>query len=492
MARDARKRAKDLRAKADAARRAHDQATAAHERAQRALDHPPKESWVEDAESGLRWTTDAAKLKSAAEADLTHRFATHRITREAFDADMRRLNTEEAHQEFERQATAQRDEAVQHARAELERARQEEERAANELHDSDAAAADAERAADAAQARADRICRDSEVVPGTIDDGLPPPPVPPKAPAPSPEPVKESKCSCVFTVTIAGPANVGLGCGPSPTRFPMPTEDQLSGVLHLGEGQPLRYYRAEPHVECTGGGSVDIETSTWTAEPAGESHLTITVVVTGTQRCPGEPSVPVSAGQIMNVRLSVTSCCGPDITNGFIASVNRIYAKLHPRVADTVVGFSPTSFFLDWGHRMIYRPYEPGGVFASGCPSPGCNDTVTILGSCYDCFVADNLLFGMIAGFVDMPVLELEAGGWAAKLAKNLDWTAHLPSEALWRKGHALGQHAKRAYDARRPFAFDRAALAGALRGTPQHLDCHPCSSPSPNQAFTDFANEGW
>jgi len=272
----------------------------------------------------------------------------------------------------------------------------------------------------------------------------------------------------------------------------MTSEEPLTGVLHVGEGQPLRYYRAEPHVECTGGGGVDIEHATWTAERTDDAHVTVTVIVDGTQHCPGEPSGPVSAVDIRIVRLVMAHCCGPDITDGFIRSINKIYAKLHPRLVDNVVEFSPTSFFTNWGDRMIYRPYKPGQVFDDGCPSPGCNDTVTMLGRCYDCFVADNLLFGIVAGFVELPLLELEAGGWAAKLTKNKDFTAHLPSEELWRKGHDIGTTAKRAYDQGRSFAFDRGTLASALRGVPEHTDCRPCTAAGPATAFIDFADAPW
>jgi hypothetical protein len=191
--------------------------------------------------------------------------------------------------------------------------------------------------------------------------------------------------------------------------------------------------------------------------------------------------------QTLEVAMTLVPCCGPDITDGYINAINRIYSKLAKDLP-----FSSTAFMAKWGFRMIYRPLGQGVVFEDDCPSQGCSDTVTILGKCYDCFVGDNLLYGIVAGFLKLSFVELEAGGWAAKLAKNPSIAPHLSSEELWRKGHDIGTKARERLENRQAYDFDRTMLANALHGAPERESCRPCRKKGPDSAFIDFSREAW
>jgi hypothetical protein len=302
--------------------------------------------------------------------------------------------------------------------------------------------------------------------------------------------VETPACACTLSISITGPERAMLNCGEHPATFDMIRDGSLSGALSVGAGLPLKYFAIHPLIECTGGGTVEIDGTSWAAVRADRDHLTVTATVVGATRCPDKPPTRVSATASMQVTLSRPRCCGPDITDGFVASVNRTYRKLEQRISHPQ--FSATSFFLEWGDRMVYRPYTHGQVFDDGCPGEGCNDTVTMLGSCYDCYVTDNLLFGIVGGFVKMPLVELEAGGWAAKLVKQFEMLAHMTSEELWRRGHDIGSSARSTYDRSGRASFDRQVLAGGLRGVPQHESCSSCSEVGPTPAFIDFADAAW
>jgi len=194
-AKRARQQARKLRAKADRAAHAHDDAKAATEKAKREVDRPQPQSWAEDSPpGGTRWTTAAAKLKKAAQAKLTRAVTKGEITREQFDAENKRINTEAAHQEFEREAAGAGTEKAKKAQADLEKAQEEESLTSHEMLDNDAAASDAERVADAADAHAKRVCA------AQFDDGLDPP-KPKKKPTKTP------------TGTTTGPGD-GIGDPP--------------------------------------------------------------------------------------------------------------------------------------------------------------------------------------------------------------------------------------------------------------------------------------
>lgn len=296
------------------------------------------------------------------------------------------------------------------------------------------------------------------------------------------------ECRCELTVKLTGPAQLNLPrCMKAKTwRMRPEPGDSLRGLLDVGDGAD-RHYTAEVSRTCTGGGRIDIEELNWSASRKATDAGTIILDLKAIRRCPGEPDAPVFLTQTMAVAVALNPCCGPDITDGYVAAINRIYRKLSKDLP-----FSSTAFMTQWGTRMIYRPHAPGAVFASDCPSEGCNDTVTILGKCYDCYVGDNLLFGIVAGFLKLSVVELEVGGWAAKLAKQFAISPHMTSEGLWRKGHAIGEKARNRLDEHKTYEFDRVLLREALHDIPPRQGCRPCEAKGPEQAFIDFSQEPW
>lgn len=294
------------------------------------------------------------------------------------------------------------------------------------------------------------------------------------------------KCGCSVALVITGPTQLNLPRCAQPKSWSIKTEDSRRALLDAGDGSP-RHYAAEAKVACTGGGQLDIGQILWSVSPKDASNLTITADLKAIQRCPEQADLPLTVTQHLEVKLFLVPCCGPDITDGYIASINRIYHKLAKDLP-----LSSTVFMAKWGDRMIYRPHKRGATFNEGCPSPGCNDTVTILDKCYDCFVGDNLLFGIVAGFLGLSLLELEAGGWIAKLVKNPSLAAHIASEELWRKGHDIGSKAKERLGKQQNYDFDRVSLENALRGVPEHEGCRPCKTKGPEPAFIDFSHEPW
>jgi len=294
----------------------------------------------------------------------------------------------------------------------------------------------------------------------------------------------KADCQCTLTATISGPTQLHVPQCAKPKKWPMQTEPEFRALLDAGDGS-ARHYSVDVKRACTGGGQLDIDKIHWKADWKDDHHIMVNAVVETTRRCPGEPDQIQSAIANLEVAIALTPCCGPDITDQYVAAINRIYSKL---AADWPL--STTVFMARWGARMIYRPYGHGKFFEDQCPSEKCKDTVTMLGKCYDCFVGDNLLFGIVAGFLEISLLELEAGGWIAKLVKNPSIGAHLASEELWRKGHDIGGKAKENHGKQKPHQFTREMLAQALQGVPEHEGCTPCQKPGPEQAFIDFSHE--
>ncbi|HEY1989608.1 MAG TPA: hypothetical protein VGG43_09100 [Acidimicrobiales bacterium] len=119
---------------------------------------------------------------------------------------------------------------------------------------------------------------------------------------------------------------------------------------------------------------------------------------------------------------------------------------------------------------------------------------MTIVGRCVDCYVPDNFLFGAVAGWLDLPVAEMEVMGWGAKLAKSsLEvLPGHVISEKLWNEGHALGLQAHTNHRAGRPCHLDGIALERALRVAQSRDDCRNCDQPATAPLFIDFGREPW
>ncbi len=294
------------------------------------------------------------------------------------------------------------------------------------------------------------------------------------------------ECRCVMTAKVTGPTQIHVPQCAKPKKWIMKAEESQRATLEVGDETP-RHYSVEVNTSCTGGGKIELRQIFWSADYKDDHHLAVTAVVEGVRRCPGEPDDILSAVQSLEVAIALMPCCGPDITEGYIAAINRIYHKLAKDLP-----LSSTVFMARWGSRMIYRPYGHGVFFEDKCPSERCNDTVTMLGKCYDCFVGDNLLFGIVAGFLKISLLTLEAGGWLAKVVKQPGLVVHATSEELWRKGLEIGTQARERLEKHQAYDFDRTILAKALQGVPERETCRPCKAKGPESAFIDFSREPW
>jgi hypothetical protein len=242
--------------------------------------------------------------------------------------------------------------------------------------------------------------------------------------------------------------------------------------------------------ECTGGGTAEIASVTWSVRQTDAGHLAVTAEARVIVHCPREEEAETRATGQLVINLVSHPCCGPDITEAFLSTVNTTFDRL---AADRP--FSPTVFMVANGGRMICRPFKAGTFFPGGCPSTSqCADTVTVFGRCVDCYVPDNFLFGAIAGWLEIPVAEMEVMGWGAKLVKT-DFAVvpgHVISDQLWNEGHTLGMRARDQHRHDRRYHLDGADLERALRVAQNRDDCGKCDQPAPRWFWTDFGREPW
>jgi hypothetical protein len=295
-------------------------------------------------------------------------------------------------------------------------------------------------------------------------------------------------CSCSAAISVSGPSQIGISDCARPAHWVI-NGNHAAEVLE-GDGIEGRHVTAVLHAECTGGGTAEVASVAWSVRQTDAGHLSVTAEARIVVHCQGEQETEVIATGDTVVNLVVHPCCGPDITDVFLATVNRTFDRL---AADRP--FSPTVFMVANGFRMICRPLPPGTFTPGGCPSSQpCADTVTIVGRCVDCFVPDNFLFGAVAGWLDLPVAEMTVMGWGAKLTKsNLEvLPGHVISEKLWNEGHALGLQAHSNRHAGRPYHLDRVALERALRVSQNRDDCGNCAQPAATPFFIDFGREPW
>ncbi len=291
-----------------------------------------------------------------------------------------------------------------------------------------------------------------------------------------------------MAISVDGPSQIGV------RECARPAHSVITGHLATevlsGDGIEERHVTALLRAECTGGGTAEIASVAWSVRQTDADHLTITAAARILIHCESEGETETTATGQFVVTLVVHPCCGPDITDAFLATVNTTFDRL---IADRPL--SPTLFMTANGFRMICRPLAPGTFTPGGCPSSKeCADTVTIVGRCVDCYVPDNLLFGAVAGWLDLPLAELEIMGWGAKLAKTLGEVVpgHVISEQLWNEGHALGRRARENRRQGRQYHLDRATLERALRVAQSRDDCGTCDQPAKTPFFIDFGQEPW
>ena len=294
-------------------------------------------------------------------------------------------------------------------------------------------------------------------------------------------------CTCQVSFSVTGPTQIGVRDCARKDPWVI-TSGTLSAILtgHEIEG---RNFKAIPVIECTGGGTAEITGVEWSVQQTHPWQLIVTFVAHVAVSCPDGTVTQTQQTVETAVELVSRACCGPDITEVYLKSINRSLDRLR---LDRPL--SSTYFMARWGIRMICRPFAPGTFNAFGCPSSWeCADTVTIVGRCVDCYVPDNFLFGVMAGWVDIPVAELELMGWGAKLTKTHGAVVagHVISEQLWLVGHAFGQSAHQNAISGRPYHLDRATLERSLRVAQSRDDCGVCQD-SVGELFIDFSLEDW
>jgi hypothetical protein len=294
-------------------------------------------------------------------------------------------------------------------------------------------------------------------------------------------------CTCQATFSVTGPTKIAVRDCARPKHW-MIEGTTLAAILK-GDGLEDRHFKAVPVIECTGGATGEITAVEWRVVQPHPWQLIVTFTAHVAVSCP-DGTVTESQHTIETaVELVARPCCGPDITEVYLASINTSLDRLRRSPP-----LSSTYFMSRWGFRMICRPFAPGTFNAFGCPSSfECADTVTIVGRCVDCYAPDNFLFGVMAGWVDIPVAEMEAMGWGAKLVKTGGQVVagHVISEQLWLAGHAFGQSAHQNAHNGRPYHLDRTTLDQAMRLAQSREDCGVCQE-SVSELFIDFSLEDW
>lgn len=232
-----------------------------------------------------------------------------------------------------------------------------------------------------------------------------------------------------------------------------------------------------------------------------DTGITIEVEVVARLECPGRPPRTVTGKTSRQVRVARSRCCcGPDVTENYVASLNRVISRLRGiGDPDTLPRGAGLDFMARNGVSMAYRPFPKLGVSVpGGCPCQKCTDTVTIDDTCVPAHFTGDLVFGICAGWFSVDKTLLTFGGVAAK------WV-HYPmvglpdtrvAERLWELGYGIGNRAYRAHKARRPAEakVTRADLAQAVAAIPGawRRDCDPCPDPGPAKAPIDFAYAEW
>jgi hypothetical protein len=295
-------------------------------------------------------------------------------------------------------------------------------------------------------------------------------------------------CQCSATISVSGPSQIGIRDCARPTHWTIP--GHLTSEVLEGDGVEGRQVSAVLHAECTGGGTAEIASVAWSVRQTDAGHLAVTAEARVIVTCPGEEAAETRATGQLVIDLVAHPCCGPDITEQFLSTVNETFDRL---AADPP--FSATVFMVLNGRRIVCRPFDRGTFFPGGCPSTTqCADTVTVFGRCVDCYVPDNFYFGAIAGWLELPVAEMELMGWGAKLPKTDLGVVpgHVISEQLWNEGHTLGMQARDLHRHGRRYHLDAPDLERALRVAQIRDDCGKCDQPAPRWFWIDFGREPW
>jgi hypothetical protein len=514
-------------------------------------------SYVENVATGERVTQTDVELQRQAEQEIYRRYRRTQGPEAAARAvdEFRQADTLEARLERRKQNAA--------ARVEYQKLADRFHDAETAEHAQAKAAADAEakaaadcRAAELAH-RAYEECIRQAAEAGVAeeasrDDGLPTDDLPKPRPSP-PVPVvpgggggtetgggnDQPACDCTIGVHVEGPDRFDVAecrwdydwamavpsadefapsVAPDEVRVLQATPRPAAGAGGPGATEPRlrnvdvrrlsQAYQTRVVRECRGGGTLSGWQQRWTfvvqkaADPRlGATTIRIEVQVTAQLACPGRPPRTVSALGVKSVEVARSRCCcGPDVSEDFLACINRVIARLAIYPESRGWTTSGVEFLARNGAAMAYRPFPNLGVVQpGGCPCEGCQDTVTLLDVCVPAHVTGDLLFGVCAGWfgTDMGVMTLggEAAKWAHYPGLELPDTA--VAETLWGAGYRLGDRAYQAHQGDRP-SRDAVVtpddLAGVLYIVREawRRDCDLCPQPGPTPAPIDFSREGW
>jgi hypothetical protein len=513
-------------------------------------------SYVEDVATGQRVTITDVALQRQAEQEIYQRYRQTQGPEAAATAvdEWRKADTPEARAERRRKNAADRDEYQR-----MEKAFRDAEATEQALAKAAASAqakADADcRQADIAHRAYDECIRQAAAAAvaeeASRDDGLPLDGVPkPKIAVPSAVDgggvgdggIGHPDCDCAFGIDITGPdtfeisecrrdyswalepptgADIDPGqaqpVAPGEVRVLRATPAAAGGVgaqsppgprlRDPGAGQLAQRYQTRVIVECRGGGTLTNWRQQWalvrssTPGADGAIEMQIEVEVSADVQCPGQPPRTVSAMGIKAIAVVRSRCCcGPDVTDDYLACLNRVISRLAAYPESRGWTTSGVEFLARNGIAMAYRPFPSVGMVQPGdCPCPGCVDTVTLLDVCVPAHVTGDLLFGVCAGWFGTDKTLLTVGGVAAK------W-AHYPqpalpdtaaAEKLWDSGYGLGDRAYDAHNGDRPAgeaAITRQDLADVLARLTSdwRRDCDACPHAGPSPAPIDFSRVGW
>jgi hypothetical protein len=337
------------------------------------------------------------------------------------------------------------------------------------------------------------------------------------------------RCRCVSTAKIAGERELLMGDpGASWTLEPSgggvgALDTWLVGTVPDSDQRPPKkirsLYAVKPSEKCTGGGSVAHWSGQWTIAETAADHVTLAVAVTAGTKCANGTTATINCNDRLTIALRAH--CGPDITDQYIAALNRVIHRVRTRnqrlkalgididdigigtaIDTTLSALGSKVGLVDWdeaeygplhlgeflvanGPWINFRPYSQAYKRKGGQPpywAPGdcpsclkCGATITFLGMCIDNYVTDAFMYGVACGVLGVKKQVMVSGGLFAKyLGDHLNAETYTGAIPAWAIGHEMGQ---RAYEDPnyRVGAVDP-WLIRLVKFAPSRPDCRRCS----------------
>jgi hypothetical protein len=231
-------------------------------------------------------------------------------------------------------------------------------------------------------------------------------------------------CDCACTVVITGPATLSVVRASDFTWRVDQSAPMVQGapdvkVIATYKERDVysETYAVDLRLECVGEGRLLSSWVEWSIATVG-ADLVVTAVVDGRVTCAEGGVVDVHCEGSISLGFSEARC-GPDLTDQLLDALNRIIERL--RNFERMAGspshrtFYGVWFLADNGSKMAYFPQGIGDV-TPPCPNcPECTTTMSILETCVAGHFAGDLIFGICAGYWDVPQFIQELGGHAAE-----------------------------------------------------------------------------